>query len=200
MKEYKFENEFLNSAFCVFRAVKKRYVIKKGMVVKMGRCTFCNFGYIFKPEKNCVNCGYYFDYINKYSKMSISALKSLPEKVYIRTGLCAICEKGETKKGLHAYVKLTNKGVEIEVFEKFQYGPFVNKKWTFNQNPRLSIPYNELTIKSGDYDGKKVDYYVYSSPVYGDLRLNFNADATISSKYHLNSEMKKLCEDFIAAY
>lgn len=165
----------------------------------MGKCELCGFKYLSMPDKNCVNCGYHFDYMNKYSKLSISALKALPERICIRTGLCAICEKGETRKGLHAHVTLTNKGVEIDVFEKFQYGPFVNKKWKFNQNPHIVIPYHELSIRSADYDGKKVDYFSYHTPAYGELRLNFNADGSISSKYNLNREMKKMCEDFIAA-
>ena len=162
-------------------------------------CEMCGFKYAFLPDESCTNCGYHFNYINKYSKSSIPEIKRLPERICIRTGLCAICEKGETRKGLHAYVTLTNKGVEIEVFEKFQYGPFVNKKWKFTQNPRFMIPYSELTIRSADYDGKKVDYFCYHSQQYGELRLNFNADAGISPKYNLNKEMKQMCEEFIAA-
>lgn len=164
----------------------------------MVKCALCSFQYVSAPDKYCVNCGYHFDYTNRYSKWEISALKAFPDRICIRTGLCAICEKGETRKGLHAYVTLTNKGVEIEVFEKFQYGPFLKKKWGFKQNPRIVIPYQELSIRSADYDGKHVDYYIYGNSG-GELRLNFNADASISSKFNLNAEMKGMCEDFIAA-
>lgn len=75
----------------------------------------------------------------------------------------------------------------------------MKKKWTFKQPPRFLITYEELSITSADYDGKHVDYYCYNSKAYGSLRLNFNADGSVSSKFNLNSEMKKMCEKFIAA-
>lgn len=165
----------------------------------MKKCEMCGFKYAFAPESSCSNCGYHFSYIDKYSHLNVSDLKILQERICIRTGICAICEKGETRKGFNAYVTVTNKGVEIEIFEKFQYGTFMNKKWRFQQNPRFFIPYNELKIKSADYDSKKVAYFCYISENYGELRLNFNADASISSKYNLNEEMKQLCEEFISA-
>lgn len=110
----------------------------------------------------------------------------MPDLLYIRTGICAICEKGETRKG-----------VLIEVFEKFQYGFLVNKKWSFKKNLRILLPYDQLEILCVDYDGKQVCYYCYKTPQAGELRLNFNVDGSISSTFNLNEEMKALAEKFM---
>lgn len=75
----------------------------------------CGFKDLSMPERDCVNCGYHFDYIAKEDKLSIQAMKQMPTLLYIRTGTCAVCEKGATRKGLHARASITNKGVLIEV-------------------------------------------------------------------------------------
>ena len=162
------------------------------------KCKKCGFKYVSAPDRYCVNCGYHFDYIEREDTLDIQTMKQMPNLLYIRTGMCAICEKGETRKGLHAYVSITNKGVLIEVFEKFQYGFFANKKWRFKENPRILLPYDQLEIIRGDYDGKQVCYYCYKTPQAGELRLNFNADGSISSKFNLNEEMKILAEKFMS--
>lgn len=74
----------------------------------------------------------------------------------------------------------------------------MNKKWHFKDNPRMLLPYEQLEIRSGDYTGKQVCYYCYSTPQTGELRLNFNADGSIFGKFNLNEEMKGLAKKYIS--
>lgn len=70
--------------------------------------------------------------------------------------------------------------------------------YSHKENPRILLPYDQLEIIRGDYDGKQVCYYCYKTPQAGELRLNFNADGSISSKFNLNEEMKSLAEKFMS--
>ena len=81
------------------------------------KCKKCGYKYVSAPDRYCVNCGYHFDYIEREETLDIQTMKQMPNLLYIRTGMCAICEKGETRKGLHAYASITNKGVLMGCFK-----------------------------------------------------------------------------------
>lgn len=161
-------------------------------------CENCNFKYISKPEEFCVNCGYSFDCIRNYKHFAPAQLKRMPGLIKVRQAVCSIPEKDTTKKGLHAYCTITNQGILVEVFEKFEIGIFAKKKWTFKENPRIFIPYEDiLSIDKGTFKGQPARFYNYTTRNSGVIPLGFYADGGIKSD-NLDLEMKELIQRYMA--
>ena len=159
-------------------------------------CPHCNFKYISVPKDFCVNCGYGFDYIRNYMKYSVSDLKRIPSLISIRQTLCSIPEKDSRTKGMHAYFTLTNKGLIISIYEKFENGIFVKKKWKFKENPKIFVPFEDiLSIEQATFKGKPAGFFHYVTKNNGVIPLGFYADGSIKSG-NLDLEMKKLIEVF----
>lgn len=161
-------------------------------------CENCNFKYIAQPEEFCVNCGYSFDYIRNYKNLAPSQLRNMPGLIKVRQAVCSIPEKDTTKKGLHAYCTITNQGILVEIFEKFEIGIFTKKKWKFKENPKIFIPYGDiLSIDKGTFKGQPARFYNYTTKNSGVIPLGFYADGGINSP-NLDLEMKELIERYMA--
>ena len=177
-----------------FHFIPKENCIMAGYI-----CEHCGYKYLVKePDRFCSNCGYSFDYIKNHKHLTPAQLKTLPERIEIRQAVCSLPEKDTTKKGLHAYCTVTNHGVEVEVWEKFEYGPLVNKTWKFKQNPKLFFSYADiLSIDKATFQGKPARFYYYATRHNAPLPLGFYADGAIKSP-NLDLEMKELIEAYMA--
>lgn len=161
-------------------------------------CENCGFKYISKPEEFCVTCGYSFDYIRNYKSLTPAQLKAMPGLIRIRQAVCSIPEKDTTKKGLHAYCTVTNQGILVEIYEKFEIGILVRKKWKFKENPRILVPFEDIiSIDKGTFKGQSARFYCYTTKNSGVLPLGFYADGGINSP-NLDLEMKELIERYMA--
>ena len=162
-------------------------------------CEKCGFKSLVRPETYCVNCGYNLDFWKNYRQFSPAQLRQMKDRqIAIRHAVCSIPEKDTTKKGLHAYCAITNQGIRLEIFEKFDYGIFTKKKWTFRQNPVIQIPFEDIVaIERATYQGKPARYFNYITKTNGVVPLGFYAEGGIASN-DLDAEMKKLVEKFMA--
>lgn len=120
------------------------------------------------------------------------------ELIRIRSVVCAVFEQDTTKKGLHGHCVITNQGLLIEFFEKFEYGLAANKKWTFRENPKYMIRYEDITaIRRGVFKGRPASFYVYQTKRLGALPLCFNVDAGITDKYpNIDGDIKAYVDQF----
>ncbi len=155
-------------------------------------CPRCKFTYWAVPEKRCTSCGYHFDYVDA----PLSELLKNPELVQMRTFIFAIIEPDNIKKGIHAEVTLTNRGLQLTVTDKFEHGLFTNKKWTLKQPLVTLVPYDDITaIEKLPYRGKPAGFYTYQTGSQGTLRL-VCVDGGASSSINVSEEFKNTVEEF----
>jgi len=157
-------------------------------------CPNCNFSYLVAQKGNCVNCGYYFDYIVKYKNIPLKILKSYKETIKIRTFLFAVIEQDNERKGIHCHIIITNHGLKISVIDKFSYGLFTKKRWVMKTPQEFFVPYDDIVeISKGTHKGKPAGYYTYKSKSFGNLRL-LCVDGSASSSINVSEEVKRMVE------
>ena len=160
-------------------------------------CPCCHFSFWAAPDERCTHCGYHFEYLKKWKDVPRKQLEAQKELVKIRSFIFSIIEKDDMQKGLHAEITLTNHGMMISVFEKYQNGALVNKRWKLTPPQVFLVPYDDIvSIEKQTYRGKPASFYTYQSRTWGNLRL-LCADGTISSKISGSEEMKRMVTEWM---
>lgn len=160
-------------------------------------CPRCHFSFWAAPDERCTHCGYHFEYLDKWKDVPLKQLKAQKELVKIRSFIFSIIEKDDMQKGLHAEIALTNHGMLISVFEKYQHGVLVHKRWKMTPPQVFLVPYDDIvSIEKQTYRGKPASFYTYQSRTLGNLRL-VCADGTVDSAVNVSEEMKRMVTEWM---
>lgn len=162
-------------------------------------CPNCKSKFWVDMKDYCTICGYYLDYIPYMREWTPKQMKESIREIKLRSCMCNVMNKGETKKGLLANCTLTNRGMRFEFIEKFERGLLSTKKWKFKQPPVMLIPYDEiLSITPGQTNrGEPARYFDYETQNNGAFQPWFFADMTISDKFpKIDEEIRDMVEAF----